>query len=72
MTIPILCGRLPHQCAHWFAMTDFFACFLFFRAYYLQEGIVMKENEKKPTTPWEFKDPKPPVIRSGHMENRTK
>lgn len=30
----------------------------------------MKENEKKPTTPWEMKDPKPPVVQSGHMENR--
>jgi hypothetical protein len=30
----------------------------------------MKENEKKPTTPWECKDPKPPVIQSGHMEHR--
>ena len=29
----------------------------------------MKEDEKKPTG-WEMTDPKPPVIRSGHMENR--
>ncbi len=29
----------------------------------------MKEDEKK-TTGWEVADPKPPVIRSGHMENR--
>ena len=29
----------------------------------------MKEEEKKPIT-WEIADPKPPVIRSGHMENR--
>ena len=29
----------------------------------------MKEEEKKPI-PWEITDPKPPVIRSGHMENR--
>lgn len=28
-----------------------------------------KENEKQPI-PWEAVDPKPPVIRSGHMENR--
>ena len=28
-----------------------------------------KENEKKPVT-WEVADPKPPVIQSGHMENR--
>ena len=31
----------------------------------------MKEDEKKPI-PWETKDPKPPVIRSGHMENRVR
>ena len=29
----------------------------------------MKEDEKKPA-PTEIIDPKPPVIRSGHMENR--
>lgn len=29
----------------------------------------MKEEEKKPV-PWEVTDPKPPVIRSGHLENR--
>ena len=29
----------------------------------------MKQEEKKPIS-WEVKDPKPPVIRSGHMENR--
>ena len=29
----------------------------------------MKEEEKKPI-PWEMVDPKPPVIQSGHMENR--
>lgn len=29
----------------------------------------MKEEEKKPV-PWEAVDPKPPVVRSGHMENR--
>lgn len=31
----------------------------------------MKEEEKKPV-PWEVSDPKPPVIRSGHMENNKK
>ena len=31
----------------------------------------MKEEEKKPI-PWEAKDPKPPVIQSGHMENRVR
>ena len=32
----------------------------------------MKKDEKqKPQpVPWEMTDPKPPVIRSGHMENR--
>lgn len=29
----------------------------------------MKEEEKK-TVPWEAVDPKPPVIRSGHLENQ--
>ena len=29
----------------------------------------MKEEEKK-SVPWEMTDPKPPVIRSGHMEDR--
>ena len=29
----------------------------------------MKQDEKKPI-PWEMVDPKPPVIQSGHMENR--
>ena len=29
----------------------------------------MKKDEKKPPA-WEVADPKPPVIQSGHMENR--
>ena len=29
----------------------------------------MKEKEKEPI-PWEVKDPKPPIVQSGHMENR--
>lgn len=29
----------------------------------------MKEEEKKPLS-WEVADPKLPVVRSGHMENR--
>lgn len=29
----------------------------------------MKEDEKKPIS-WEITDPKPPVIHSGHMENK--
>ena len=28
-----------------------------------------KQNEPKPTG-WELADPKPPIIRSGHLENR--
>ena len=31
----------------------------------------MKEEEKKPI-PWEAGDPKPPVIRSGRMQNLRK
>ena len=30
----------------------------------------MKEKEDQKSVPWELKDPKPPVIQSGHMENR--
>ena len=30
----------------------------------------MKDDEKKNPTGWEVTDPKPPIIRSGHMENR--
>ena len=30
----------------------------------------MKEKDEKKTVPWELKDPKPPVIQSGHLENR--
>ncbi len=29
----------------------------------------MKQEEKKPVS-WEVKDPKPPIIHSGHLENR--
>ena len=38
-------------------------------AYTNREVRSVKEDEKKPI-PWEAADPKPPVIRSGHMENR--
>ena len=31
----------------------------------------MKENEKNPQS-WETVDPKPPIIRSGHLENHVK
>ncbi len=30
----------------------------------------MKEKEKQTPIPWELKDPKPPVVNSGHMETR--
>ena len=29
----------------------------------------VKKEEKEPVN-WEVKDPKPPVVQSGHMENR--
>ena len=29
-----------------------------------------EEKQKSQPVPWEVKDPKMPVIRSGHMENR--
>jgi hypothetical protein len=29
----------------------------------------MKQDEKKPIS-WEVADPKPPVVHSGHMEDR--
>ena len=32
----------------------------------------MKEKEQNQPVPWELKDPKPPVIQSGRMENRIK
>ena len=31
----------------------------------------MKEDDKKPQT-WEAIDPKPPIIRSGHLESQVK
>ena len=31
----------------------------------------MKEDEKKPQT-WEAVAPKPPIIRSGHLENQVR
>lgn len=35
-----------------------------------KEGIKVKKEEEKKPIPWEMVDPKPPVIQSGHMENR--
>ena len=34
-------------------------------------GEIVKEDEKKPVN-WEVSDPKPPVVRSGRMENHRK
>jgi len=34
-----------------------------------KEGNAMKKEEKTPVN-WEVKDPKPPVVQSGHMEDR--
>ena len=30
----------------------------------------MKKQEEKKPIPWEMFDPKPPIVQSGHMENR--
>ena len=30
----------------------------------------MRKQDEKKETAWEMKDPKPPVVQSGHMENR--
>lgn len=30
----------------------------------------MKKQEETKPIPWEIADPKPPVVQSGHMENR--
>ena len=30
----------------------------------------MKREEKPQPVDWEVKDPKPPVVRSGHLEDR--
>lgn len=30
------------------------------------------KKEEKPPIPWEAVDPKPPVIRSGHLENQAR
>ena len=32
-------------------------------------GIAMKKEEETPI-PWEVTDPKPPIVRSGHLEDR--
>lgn len=39
--------------------------------FFSKRSRIMKEKEKENTPiPWECKDPKPPVIQSGRMENR--
>ena len=46
------------------------AYFFAFCVKYSRKGVsTVKEEEKKPTG-WEVTDPKPPVIHSGHLENR--
>ena len=30
----------------------------------------MRNEEKKEAPVWEIRDPKPPVVKSGHMEDR--
>ena len=30
----------------------------------------MKQEKEKEPKPWEAVDPKPPIVQSGHMENR--
>ncbi len=30
----------------------------------------MKKQEEKKPVPWEMADPKPPIVQSGHAENR--
>ena len=50
---------------------DFFVYYPFRWVKYCRKGgeEMKKQDEKKPI-PWEMADPKPPVIQSGHMENR--
>ena len=40
-----------------------------FREIMLEGGKIMKEDEKKLPN-WELGDPKLPVVRSGHLEDR--
>ena len=37
---------------------------------YPKGGEKMKREEKEEPGNWEIKDPKPPVVRSGHLEER--
>ena len=36
----------------------------------LSGGKHMRKEEKKEAPIWEIRDPKPPVVKSGHMEER--
>ena len=45
-------------------------CFFVFSVYTKDGGDYMKEKETAAPIPWEMKDPKPPVVQSGHMESR--
>ncbi len=35
-----------------------------------ERGVNMVKKEEKEPINWEVKDPKPPVVQSGHMEER--
>lgn len=38
--------------------------------YWQKRGEKMKREEKENPVNWEVKDPKPPVVQSGHLEGR--
>jgi hypothetical protein len=40
--------------------------------YYVSGGKYMRKKEEPKPNSWELMDPKPPVIQSGHMEDRKK
>ena len=50
-------------------MRRFFVCNLRNLRRIWAEGCDMHEEEKKPV-PWEARDPKPPVVQSGHFEKK--
>jgi hypothetical protein len=35
-----------------------------------EQGMEKEKHQEKQPIPWETTDPKPPVIHSGHMENK--
>lgn len=55
---------------------DFFHGYIFPEVYILIHEVKRmqeKENEReRKPIPWEVADPKPPVIQSGHLENRVR